>query len=131
MRTVERVYKQDRDQRIRKVVCPECRDQGARSRVYWNGGENQGTAVAVDRFWDEQGRFHHHDPRISHDRYRCTEGHEFQISSRNKCWCGWLHDGDPPTEADTVARLDDQGKLVRQVADGGLVDAASKTEWDQ
>lgn len=67
--------------------CPECAEAGRRSRVFPLGGTR--TLMHARPFYDEDGKFHHHDPNTDTQSYRCSEGHEWQESSKGSCWCGW------------------------------------------
>ena len=110
---VKKTYRRQRDNTIRKVFCPECEKAKLRSKCVFKSGDAKGTSFAIDKFWGENGNFHYHDPRISMDSYECSNGHNFVLESRTKCWCGWVWEGDPPENEDTVATVEN-GKIDRK-----------------
>jgi hypothetical protein len=64
--------------------CPECVAAGWRSCVYDNGGGVR-TLMTVQRFWDEDGVLHVHDPNATTARYRCSRGHEWTQEHKTPC----------------------------------------------
>lgn len=65
------------------MKCPECVEANERSRVY-----SQGTffyAMGVSRFWDEDGERHVHDPNHPTTSYKCSNGHYWSETKRNRC----------------------------------------------
>lgn len=71
----------------RRVICPECKEQGLKSKVYI--GASTATLMGVTRFYDGEGNHHCHDPNTTTTSYVCTNGHMWQGRSQDKCWCGW------------------------------------------
>lgn len=67
--------------------CPECEKEGEKSLVYADG--SMMTAVYLPPFYDEEGRYHHHDPNSHSTTFTCSLGHKWSESKVNKCWCGW------------------------------------------
>lgn len=68
------------------VLCPECRQTRQRSRV--RVGPTITTCMAGDRFYDERGVFHDHDPNVRTTSYRCSLGHEWTTSTLLSCPAG-------------------------------------------
>ncbi len=65
------------------MKCPECEKAGKRSRVY--EGLSTVTCMAHQTFWDEGGAWHSHDPNISTQSLRCSEGHTWHVSRKSRC----------------------------------------------
>jgi hypothetical protein len=58
-----------------RVRCPECITQDQRSNVYPDG--TMSTLMCVNRFHDEDGHLHRHDPNTHTTGYRCSNGHRW------------------------------------------------------
>lgn len=56
-------------------ICQECKAAGTKSRV--SEIQTVTTWLACDRFWDEEGRQHFHDPTDRRDWFKCSNGHAF------------------------------------------------------
>lgn len=72
------------------MKCPECERLGLRSRVRIGSGFS--TAMCGDSFYDEDGRYHNHDPNTVTWHYSCSNGHEFGRSETKRCPvadCDW------------------------------------------
>lgn len=69
------------------MKCSTCIEEGKRSQVSSLGGTR--TLMHAHSFYDEDGEHHYHDPNTETANYRCSEGHEWQESSKGSCWCGW------------------------------------------
>jgi hypothetical protein len=67
------------------VICQECKKEGKKSRVYVGGGMT--TLMGVSSFYDEEGRYHMHDPNTTTTDFSCSNGHRWTESRRNPCWC--------------------------------------------
>lgn len=67
------------------MKCPTCVEEGNKSIVSVGGSIT--TAMASHQFYDENGKYHLHDPNTSSTQYRCSNGHDWTESSKNKCWC--------------------------------------------
>lgn len=68
-------------------LCLACLDAGAKpERIY--GGMGSSTSMAVEMFWDSNGRYHHHDPNVHREHFRCSNGHDFYRTRTKDCWCG-------------------------------------------
>jgi hypothetical protein len=50
-------------------------------------GMSTTTLMYCPPFYDEQGRYHHHDLNTTTTGYRCSNGHEWTESNQPKCWC--------------------------------------------
>lgn len=69
------------------MICPACKSEGRTSKVY--PGLTETTCLGYTPFYDEEGRFHDHDPNRRRSRMRCSNGHSWPETYRAKCWCGW------------------------------------------
>ena len=69
------------------MICPECKRQGLKSRVYV--GTSSVTLMYSAPFYDEEGKYHDHDPNTRTTSYSCSNGHKWVESSCGSCWCGW------------------------------------------
>lgn len=67
------------------LKCPECVKNGRRSRVTIGTGIT--TLAYSPPFYDEDGRYHAHDPNTTTVYYSCSNGHIWIDSRRSKCWC--------------------------------------------
>ncbi len=68
--------------------CPFCNDEGLKSTVNLPGS-SVSTAMMPHRFYDEDGRFHHHGGNTITSEYRCSQGHRWLESSKGGCkTCG-------------------------------------------
>lgn len=73
------------------MKCPKCEENNQTSRVYVSGGGGV-TLAGYLPFYDEEGKYHSHDPNIINSIYTCANGHSFEVKRHNKCWCGWNKD---------------------------------------
>jgi hypothetical protein len=64
--------------------CPVCAESGMRSRVFVPGGSVV-TLMATQDYYDEDGRFHHHDPNSRTRQFTCSEGHAWVEVSTIGC----------------------------------------------
>jgi len=69
------------------MICPECRTEGKRSKVY--PGASRRTQLFCPPFYDEDGKYHNHDRNTTRTQYSCSEGHHWEETERGECWCGW------------------------------------------
>jgi len=69
------------------MICPECKKLGLKSKIFI--GLSYTTALNGSQFFDEEGRFHDHDPNTTTTSYSCSNGHSWIVKSNKKCWCGW------------------------------------------
>lgn len=65
------------------MKCPECEKEGKRSTVRGGGGFS--TAMGVDTFYDEDGKYHRHDPNYTTMIMTCSNGHEWDAAKPHKC----------------------------------------------
>jgi hypothetical protein len=65
------------------VRCPECVAQGQLSKVYIGG--TIVTDMGTDRYYDEDGVFHNHDPNIRSTSYECSNKHYWYDGVMPKC----------------------------------------------
>lgn len=68
------------------MICEQCKQEGKRSQINV-GGAGVSTAMAVRYFYDEEGRYHAHDPNSLTITFRCTNGHSWSNTEVDKCWC--------------------------------------------
>jgi hypothetical protein len=73
------------------MKCKECIDEGKKSNVY--PGMSTRTAMHCPPYYDNHGKYHHHDSNITKTEYSCSNGHSWIDSSRGQCGsCDWGHD---------------------------------------
>lgn len=68
------------------MKCQECEAENKKSSVY--PGMSMSTSMGYHQYYDEDGRYHDHDPNFTTTGYRCSNGHEWKEHYRSKCWCG-------------------------------------------
>ena len=69
-------------------VCGECQAEGRKSKLYARG-ESSTCMGGTEAFWDEEGKFHVHNPNTRTKGYVCSWGHHFGETVKGSCWCGW------------------------------------------
>ncbi len=70
------------------MKCPECVAVGLR-RTETAGGTST-TLMWSPAFYDEDGKYHDHDPNKKTAEYACSNGHKWVETSRGKCpSCDW------------------------------------------
>ena len=69
------------------MKCSACEKEGKRSIVQQGGTFS--TLMGVHQYYDEDGKYHCHDPNTHTTSFRCSNGHDFGESRNNECWCGW------------------------------------------
>lgn len=57
------------------MKCPECVEQGLKSRMYV--GYSTRTLMSAHPFYDEDGNYHHGDPNKTTTNYSCSNGHQW------------------------------------------------------
>lgn len=68
------------------MKCPTCEAQGTRSIVYV--GPSSSTCMSGSVYYDEDGRYHQHDPNTHTTAYNCSLGHGWVMTTNaNPCWC--------------------------------------------
>ncbi len=65
------------------MKCLTCIEQGMTSQVF--PGAGMSTCLGHDPYWDEAGVYHSHDPNWHSTNYRCSAGHTWAVSIRQKC----------------------------------------------
>lgn len=65
------------------MICPYCQKEGKTSRLYPNGGTS--TLALGESFYDEEGRWHTHDPNIHTSGWYCSNGHRWVEKTRRAC----------------------------------------------
>ena len=71
------------------MICPECKKQGLKSRVYDRGCTV--TLMGWSPYYDEEGNYHSHDPNRRTQGYECSNGHFWAEQKYNTCQCGWTN----------------------------------------
>lgn len=71
-----------------KMKCPECVKSGKKSTITSNG-TSMTTDVYYSPFYDEDGKYHHHDGNAITTGMECSNGHEWKHVRSGSCWCGW------------------------------------------
>jgi hypothetical protein len=69
------------------MICPKCKEEGKRSTV--QPGFSSTTAMGYAPYYDEEGRFHRHDPNVTTTEYTCSNGHTWKDKTKPSCHCGW------------------------------------------
>jgi hypothetical protein len=69
------------------MICKECQNQGLKSQVH--PGIGMRTLMGWSPYYDENGKFHSHDPNTITTDYKCSNGHSWEEQSHITCWCGW------------------------------------------
>lgn len=72
------------------MICPFCKEEGVKSRVYDHGGSV--TLMACTPYYDEDGKHHHHDSNTRTHSFTCSNNHGWSEKSQGSCWCGWNKD---------------------------------------
>lgn len=67
------------------MICPKCKEEGKKSKVYSGGGRVTLMGSSGMCFWDENGVQHSHDPNTFTRNYRCSRGHEWTTKSKAPC----------------------------------------------
>lgn len=76
-----------------RLLCPVCQTEGRTSVVREKASvEVKGP---VDKYYDEDGAYHFHDPSYIRREYECDQHHRWdRIECVSKCWCGWKAEED-------------------------------------
>lgn len=70
------------------MICPICKEENLISTIEL--GLAHTTYAGFPAFYDELGRYHHHDDNSKIRNCKCSNGHEFRYRTQNECWCGWI-----------------------------------------
>lgn len=65
------------------MKCPMCEEEEQRSTV--TIGAVFSTCMYNAPFYDEDGRYHNHDPNSSTQHFSCSRGHDFSKSLTSPC----------------------------------------------
>jgi len=65
------------------MKCPTCEADGLKSQVRAQGTSY--TLAMVDVFWDDNGRWHKHDPNKYSQSFYCSKGHSWYKIWYPKC----------------------------------------------
>lgn len=65
------------------MKCPECVAEGERSTI--EIGDSIRTLMFTHDYFDEDGRFHHHDPNTITTSYYCSRGHRWSAQRVQEC----------------------------------------------
>ena len=78
------------------MKCPKCVEEGEKSQVY--PGLTSVTCMGYQPYYDEEGKFHRHDPNWHSSSFRCSRGHEWTRSWKAGCGaCDYGKDEDQIT----------------------------------
>lgn len=66
------------------MKCIVCKKLGEKSE-FWPTGFGATTLIAYRPFYDEDGKFHSHDPNKTGSYYNCSNGHKYSKSFYDKC----------------------------------------------
>jgi hypothetical protein len=73
------------------MICPHCADACQRSTVRQLRTWKLDPEAKPDRYFDEDGNEHSHDPRIVMTEFACSMGHRFAERSSWQCAsCGYM-----------------------------------------
>ena len=67
------------------MICPVCSKQEKKSTCYPR--DISATHEKWLPFYDENGKYHSHDPNYYDTRYFCSLGHEWTVREIHKCPC--------------------------------------------
>lgn len=65
------------------ILCPQCKKLKQKSKVYLIGSTK--TLLGWSPYWDEEGRYHSHDPNKVRTGYNCNRGHTWEIEELEPC----------------------------------------------
>lgn len=65
------------------MKCPQCVKEGKKSIVY--PGSSSTTNMHWDPYYDEDGKYHSHDPNHHTKDYCCSKGHMWIKSGLDRC----------------------------------------------
>lgn len=69
------------------MICPTCKKEGKKSKVFIGVGMT--TMLYCQPFYDEDGKYHHHDLNTTTTQYTCSNKHHWSEKTQSECWCGW------------------------------------------
>jgi len=65
------------------MKCVECVRLGLKSTLHGTGGYS--TLLNHDRFYDEEGALHIHDPNSTRSEMTCSNGHKLRMVTFDSC----------------------------------------------
>jgi hypothetical protein len=65
------------------MKCLTCLEEGRKSTITPHGGST--ICMGFSPYYDEEGKYHSHDPNTSSFWYSCSNGHEWGESSYRAC----------------------------------------------
>lgn len=65
------------------MICPKCKEEGKKSTVQSFG--TMTTLLGYAIYYDEEGKYHDHDPNTHTTEYRCSNGHDILVSRKSQC----------------------------------------------
>lgn len=65
------------------LVCDQCKELGMKSKIH--GGWGEKTLMGFETYYDEDGKFHSHDPNKCTSTYTCSNNHRFTIKWITPC----------------------------------------------
>lgn len=66
------------------MKCPVCEREGLKS-VITGGSYCTTTAMGWDSYWDEDGKYHSHDPNWRCQNLQCSQGHSLFRRWKTPC----------------------------------------------
>ena len=68
--------------------CPVCVGANTKHTVNVQPGGVR-TLMLGHSFYDEDNRYHNHDPNTTTSDWSCSWGHRWSVRRQGSCWCGW------------------------------------------
>ncbi len=65
------------------MKCPQCIKEGTTSKLYYEYGTS--TSMIGNAYYDEEGKYHNHDPNEQSDVYHCSNGHHIVVGTLKGC----------------------------------------------
>jgi hypothetical protein len=65
------------------MKCQQCVSEGKKSKVFIDG--TFATAMSFNKYYDEDGEFHSHDPNRYTTSYHCSNGHHWDLTDYRPC----------------------------------------------
>ena len=82
------------------MKCPFCIKENKKSFLQNLSGFT--TLMCDDSFYDEDGKYHYHDPNKRSNKYSCSNGHQFVLGEYKECWCGFNKERNLKQEAELI-----------------------------
>jgi hypothetical protein len=71
-------------------ICKTCAAEGKKSKITVKGITTQ--LMCINKFYDEGGHIHVHDPNLIWTSYCCSNWHKWEEKGYTICWCGYNKD---------------------------------------